>query len=200
MPENPNPNGPADNAPNDADPAEGTANAPANGPEGDQGAKDDKGTDGEAELGDAGKKALKTERDARKGAEKERDELQAEVKRLQRSNAAVKGTDLEAVKTEIRAEFQTQLAETAIKAEAKGRLQDPADALLYIKSADVDTSDDAAVTKAVDELLKARPYLAKAEADSGTKPWGDVGGGKTPSTEPEPASPEERMRRAYGSK
>ncbi|MET8880563.1 hypothetical protein [Streptomyces rubiginosohelvolus] len=198
MPENPNPNGPADNAPNDADPAEGTANAPANGPEGDQSATDDKGA--EAELGDAGKKALTTERTARKSAEKERDEALAEVKRLQRSNAAVKGTDLEAVKAEIRGEFQTQLAETAIKAEAKGRLQDPADALLYIKSADVDTSDDAAVTKAVDDLLKARPYLAKAEAESGPKPWGEVGGGKAPSTEPEPATPEERMRRAYGSK
>ncbi|AUG87270.1 head scaffolding protein [Streptomyces phage Rowa] len=198
MSENPNPNGPeSDGTPKDGDPAEGTGNAPANGPE--NGAEGDQGEAGEDALGDAGKKALKTERDARKAAEKERDALQAEVKRLQRSNAAVKGTDLEAIKTEIRAEFQTQLAETAIKAEAKGRLHDPSDALLFIKPADVDTSDDTAIEKAVTELLKARPYLAKADsADSGSKPWGDVGGGKTPSTEPEPASPEERMRRAYG--
>lgn len=200
MPENPNPNGPADNGPKDGDPGEGTGNgAPANGP-GTEGAKDDKGAEGEDQLGDAGKKALTTERDARKAAEKERDQLKAEVSRLQRSNAAVKGTDLEAIKTEIRAEFQTQLAETAIKAEAKGRLQDPADALLFIKTADLDTTSDDAITKAIDDLLKARPYLAKADAGntSGAKPWGDVGGGKTPSTEPEPASPEERMRRAYG--
>lgn len=154
------------------------------------------GTD--AELGDAGKKAIKAERDARKAAEKERDAAQAEVKRLQRSNAAVKGTDLDAIKSEIRAEFQTQLAETAIKAEAKGRLQDPADALLYLKASDVDTSDDAAVTKAIDDLLEARPYLAAKGSGDGAKPWGDVGGGKTPSAEPEPSSPEERMRRAYG--
>ncbi|MEU9560356.1 hypothetical protein [Streptomyces fumanus] len=160
-------------------------------------AKDSAG-DPEADLGDAGKKALKTERDARKAAEKERDELQAEVKRLQRANAAVKGVDLDAIKAEIRSEFQTQLAETAIKAEAKGRLHDPADALLFIKPTDVDTSDDKAIAKAVDDLLKARPYLAKS-ADSGEgKPWGDVGGGKTPSIEPEPATPEDRMRRAYG--
>ncbi|MFE1763108.1 hypothetical protein ACFW81_02630 [Streptomyces angustmyceticus] len=154
------------------------------------------GTD--AELGDAGKKAIKAERDARKTAEKDRDAALAEVKRLQRSNAAVKGTDLDAVKEEIRAEFATQLAETAIKAEAKGRLQDPADALLYLKASDVDTSDDTAVTKAIDDLLKARPYLAvTGSAGDGVKPWGDVGGGKSPSIEPEPASPEERMRRAY---
>lgn len=201
MPENPNPTGPADTGAKDGDPAEGTGNAPANGPgsEGAGGDQGDQGTEGEDALGDAGKKALKAERDARKAAEKERDTLKAEADRLRRSNAAVKGTDLEAIKTEIRAEFQAQLAETAIKAEAKGRLQDPSDALLFVKAADIDTADDAAVAKAIDELLKARPYLAKAGAgDSGGKPWGDVGGGKTPSIESEPATPEERMRRAYG--
>lgn len=191
MSENPNANGPeTDGTPKDGDPAEGTT------PPETEGKGDDKGDAGEDALGDAGKKALKTERDARKAAEKERDELQAEIKRLQRSNAAVKGHDLDAIKTEIRAEFQAQLAETAIKAEAKGRLHDPADALLFIKPTDIDASDDAAIAKAVDDLLKARPYLAAA--DGGVKPWGDVGGGKTPSAEPEPASPEERLRRAYG--
>lgn len=196
MSENPNPNGPVDSAPKDGDPA--TGNTPANGPQDDQGGTDDKGDDGEDQLGDAGKKALSAERAARKAAEKERDALQAEVKRLQRANAAVKGTDLDAIKEEIRSEFQTQLAETAIKAEAKGRLHDPADALLFIKPADVDASDDAAIAKAIDDLLKARPYLAKsADSGDGVKPWGEVGGGKTPVTEPEPATPEERMRRAY---
>lgn len=153
-------------------------------------------TTGEAELGDAGKKAIKAERDARKAAEKERDTLKAEADRLRRSNAAVKGTDLEAIKAEIRAEFTAQLSETTIKAEAKGRLHDPSDALLYIKPAEVNGED--AIKAAIDQLLKDRPYLAAQE--SGGKPWGDVGGGKTPSTEPEPATPEERMRRAYGSK
>ncbi|WP_052844992.1 hypothetical protein [Streptomyces sp. NRRL S-31] len=195
MPETLNPNGPDAGAdtPKDGDPGKAEGTPPKNGP-----ADDGKGdqSDAEAELGDAGKKAIKTERDARKAAEKERDELQAEVKRLQRSNAAVKGADLDAIKSEIRAEFATQLAETAIKAEAKGRLQDPADALLFLKASDVDTSDEAAVTKAIDDLLKARPYLAAAE--SGVKPWGYVGGGKTPSAEPEPKDALERMARAYG--
>ncbi|MFI2187989.1 hypothetical protein [Streptomyces sioyaensis] len=200
MSENPNPAGPADTGAKDGDPGEGTPNAPANGPgtEGDQG---DQGAKGEGQLGDAGKKALKTERDARKAAEQELGTLKDEVARLRRSNAAVKGTDVEAIKSEIRAEFATQLTETAIKAEAKGRLQDPADALLFISTTDLDTSDDTAITKAVDDLLKARPYLAAAGgAGDGVKPWGDVGGGKTTSTQPEPATPEERMRRAYGSK
>ncbi|MFJ9318799.1 hypothetical protein [Streptomyces globisporus] len=192
MPDNPNPNGPEGTKPADTDPAEGTEKAPEKGPSADPA----KPAEGEDQLGDAGKKALKTERDARKSAEAARDEALAEVKRLQRANAAVKGTDLEAVKAEIRAEFATQIAETAIKAEAKGRLHDPADALLYIKAAETNGEDT--IKAAVDQLLKDRPYLASGE--SGTKPWGDVGGGKTPSTEPEPASPEDRMRRAYGTK
>jgi hypothetical protein len=153
------------------------------------------------DLGDAGKKALKSERDARKAAEKTAQEsatklteLEAEVKRLQRSNAAAKGTDLDAVKAEIRAEFAGQLAETAIKAEAKGRLTDPTDALLYIKAADIDTSDDDAVKTAIDQLLKDKPYLA---AESGPKPWGDVGGGQRETAKPEPATPMDRMRNAY---
>jgi predicted Zn-dependent protease len=170
-----------------ADPATEPQTDPATDPTTDPATEPDDG------LGDAGKKALKTERDARKAAEKERDTLKAEVTRLQRSNAAVKGTDLEAIKTEIRAEFTAQIAETSIKAEAKGRLQDPADALLYIKPTEV--SGEEAIKAAVDQLLKDKPYLA---AESGAKPWGDVGGGKTPSAEPEPATPEERMRRAYG--
>jgi hypothetical protein len=194
MPENPNPNGPADNAPNDADAGKGAEGAPANGPGTGTDADAGKGAEGEDQLGDAGKKALTTERTARKDAEKERDTLKAEVARLQRSNAAVKGTDLEAIKTEIRAEFAAQIAETAIKAEAKGRLHDPSDALLFIKPADMNGEE--AIKAAVDQLLKDRPYLAAQE--TGAKPWGDVGGGKTPSAEPEPASPEERMRRAYG--
>lgn len=150
----------------------------------------------EPELGDAGKKALSAERTARKDAEKARDEALAEVKRLQRSNAAVKGTDVDAIKADIRAEFAVQLAETALKAEAKGRLHDPADALLFIKVADFDTSDDKAVAAAIDDLLKARPYLAAKPADEGAKPWGEVQGGSG-NAQPEPSTPEERMRRAY---
>lgn len=166
-------------------------------PEGEQNAE------GEADLGDAGKKALKAERDARKAAEKTAQEsaariaeLETEASRLRRSNAASKGTDVEAIKAEIRAEFAAQLAESAIKAEAKGRLTDPTDALLYIKPADVAEGEDA-IKAAIDKLLTDRPYLA---VQAGAKPWGDVGGGQRTSSEPEPSTPEERMRRAYGAK
>lgn len=138
-------------------------------------------------LGDAGVKALQTEREARKAAE-------AEVKRLQRANAAVKGTDLEAIKAEIQSEFAVTLAETSLKAEAKGRLVNPADVLLYVKAEDLKGKDDAAVSKAVDDLLKERPYLAAAD---GPGKWGDVGGGNREASEAEPVSALDRMRRGY---
>lgn len=150
-------------------------------------------------LGDAGKKALTEERTARKTAEKKATELEAENARLRRTNAASKGTDLDAIKAEMRAEFADQLAATAIKAEAKGRLTDPADTARYPEYfKDVDASDEAAVTAAVDKLLTDKPYLSATP--SGPQPWGDVGGGQRSSTESEPSTPEERMRRAYGSK
>ena len=152
----------------------------------------------EPEMGDAGKKALKAERDARKIAEKELAALRSEVTKLREPSVEASpepAVDVEAIKSEIRAEYAAQLAEAAIKAEAKGRLTDPADALLYIKAADVDTSDEAAVTAAVDALLESKPYLG---ADQGPKPWGDVGGGQRTAPEPEPKNALERMARAYG--
>lgn len=157
----------------------------------------DTGTDAtsDADLGEAGKKAIKAERDARKAAEKERDDLRDEASRLRRSNAASKGTDLEAIKTEMRAEFSAQLVETSLRAEAKGRLADPADVLLYLRPADFADADDAKLTAAVDKLLTDKPYLAAA--GDGTQRWGDVGGGQRASEKPEPKTATERMARAY---
>ncbi|WP_326792053.1 hypothetical protein OHA79_09635 [Streptomyces sp. NBC_00841] len=148
------------------------------------------------DLGDAGKKALSEERAARKAAEKKAAEHEAEIARLRRSNAATKGVDLDAIKAEIRGEFGAQLLTAEIKAEAKGRLADPADALNYPQyTKDIKAGDDAAITAAIDQLLKDKPYLAAADS---AKPWGDVGGGQRKDAAPEPATPMERMARAYG--
>lgn len=143
----------------------------------------------EAALGEAGKKALDTERSARKAAEKQVAELQAAA-----AKPAESANDLDAMKAEIRGEFAVTLAEMAIKGEAKGRLNDPADALLYLKPADLVGKDEAAIRKAVDKLLKDRPYLA---APAGAQPWGDVGAGQRTETAPEPSTPHERLTRAY---
>lgn len=162
----------------------------------------DTGTDPADTLGDAGKKALTTERDARKAADAKAKELEAEISRLRGVNAATEGADLDALRADLQAEMQTtfsaQLTAAAIKTEAKGRVKDPSDVSRYPEFfKDVTAGDEASITKAVDELLKAKPYLA---AGSGEAHWGDVGGGQRESSEPEPVSAQDRMARAYGRK
>ena len=142
------------------------------------------------QLGEAGTKALKADRTARKAAETELAEAKAEAARLRRSNAASRGTDLDAIREEIRAEFKAELTKASLRAEAKGRLRNADDASKFIDSADLDGAE--AVKAAVDALLKDRPYLA-AEPEG----WGDVGGGKHGKAEQEPASPVDRMRLAF---
>lgn len=150
-------------------------------------------------LGDAGKKALQEERAARKAAEAKAKELEAEANRLRRSNAATKGTDLEAIRAEIAQEFAAQLVDAQIKAEAKGRLNDPADVSRYPEYFEgVKAGDEKAITAAIEKLVSEKPYLAAAPDKS--KGWGDVGGTQRKAAEPEPASPVDRMRRFYSAK
>ncbi|CAM5315457.1 hypothetical protein SSPIM334S_08050 [Streptomyces spiroverticillatus] len=135
-------------------------------PEGDQGKPADEPT------GDQGTELA--------AAVKRAETAEAEAARLRRSNAAQKGTDLDALRDEIRAEFTGQLVRAEIRAAAAGRLRDPSDALALVDSAGLVGAggdvDPAAITGALDALLKAKPYLAAESA--GAAPWGDVGAGR----------------------
>ncbi|MEU5160463.1 hypothetical protein AB0G74_12740 [Streptomyces sp. NPDC020875] len=179
------------------------APAPTGDPQGDPGVKpggDDQGAKGDASA------ELVTERAARAAAEKRATEAEAEASRLRRSNAAQKGTDLDALRTEVRQEFTEQLVRAEIRAAAAGKLRDPADALALLDVSALAGSggdiDVAAVAAAVAELVKNKPYLAAAET-AGTAPtgaaapWGDVGAGPRGKTgETEPDSPLERLNGA----
>ncbi|WAL73105.1 hypothetical protein OU787_17290 [Kitasatospora sp. YST-16] len=144
--------------------------------------------------------ALQAEKDARAAAEKEAADLKAENARLRRSNAATKGTDLDEIRSEVRAEFVGQLVRAEVRAAASGRLADPADALALLDleklTPEKGEPDPAAIKAALDELLTAKPYLAPA--GEGSKVWGDVGAGQRKSARPEPATPLERLRNAFG--
>lgn len=149
----------------------------------------------EDNLGDAGKAALSAERDARKAAEKQIKELEAKL--AKQVKAPDTGPDLDAIREELRGEFASQLAETALRGEAKGRMVNPADVTLFLSPADYAGKGEDAVAEAVTKLLEERPYLA---AQTETKPhWGDVGGGRRDQSEPEPKSALDRMVRAYSS-
>ncbi|MFJ2906872.1 hypothetical protein [Streptomyces sp. NPDC087212] len=186
--------------------ADDPQNTPGNGPEGDPGTGTGNGPAGTAGKGAEGgdqADAVKTAETARAAAEQRASEAEAEAARLRRSNAAQRGTDLEALRTEIRGEFRDQLVRAELRAAAAGRLRDPADALALLDVAALAGStgdiDAAAVAAAVEQLVKDKPYLAAADPSAPAPVWGDVGAGPRESTdEPEPATPLDRLRRAYG--
>jgi hypothetical protein len=92
---------------------------------------------------------------------------------------------------EVSAKYTARIAGLSVRAAAGGKLRDPEDAVAHLRDrlgdfvGDDGEVDDKAVSAAVDQLLKARPYLGveKAPADfdggqrsgtSGTKNMNDV--------------------------
>ncbi|MFJ5887491.1 hypothetical protein [Streptomyces californicus] len=181
---------------------------------GDGGGSDNGGQgDDEDKLGEGGKKALQAERDARAAAEARVKELEAKLTRKPKDpgtkpggdgdgkgDAGAKPVDAEALKKELReeltAESNARVVRAEVKAAAAGKLADPADAARYIDLSKIKVGDDGEpdakqVKKAIEDLLKERPYLA------GAQPWGDVGGGghDAPPADVEPGL--SRLRHAY---
>lgn len=200
MPENlnPNPTGP------DEPTGEGDQGVqPTSGDE----RQDDAAKTGEGDQGDQGDQGdaaaeLSAERAARAAAEQRADDAEKEAARLRRSNA--RGTDLEALRAEIRAEFAGQLVRAELRAAAAGRLRDPADALALVDASALvgagGEPDPAAIGAAVDQLVKNKPYLAAEPAPAGPVPWGDVGAGQRGTSDPaddEPVTAYERLRRVH---
>ncbi|MET9147308.1 hypothetical protein [Streptomyces sp. NPDC004042] len=189
--------------------ADDPQNTPGNGPEDERQGAPGSGA-GNAPSGTVSKgaeggdqaDAVKAAETARAAAEKRASEAEQEAARLRRSNAATRGTDLDALREEVRQEFTEALVRAELRAAAAGRLRDPADAVALLDVSSLAGSGDidaAAVAAAVDQLVKDKPYLA-ADQGSPAPMWGDVGAGPRESTdEPEPATPLDRLRRAYGS-
>ncbi|MFF2256720.1 hypothetical protein ACWGSB_01695 [Streptomyces albidoflavus] len=159
------------------------------------------GTVGKGAEGGDQADAVKEAETARAAAEKRATDAEAEATRLRRSNAATRGTDLDALREEVRQEFTEQLVRAELRAAAAGKLRDPADALALLDVSSLAGSggdiDAAAVAAAVDQLVKDKPYLAVAQTGAAPS-WGDVGAGPREIAEPEPATPFDRLRDAYG--
>ncbi|MFD5903593.1 hypothetical protein ACFWHG_19135 [Streptomyces microflavus] len=169
----------------------------------------DGGGDGdEDKLGEGGKKALQAERDARTKAENRVKELEAKLTRKPKDTGAKPGdgdegakpVDAEALKKELReeltAESNARIVRAEVKAAAAGKLADPGDAPRYIDLSKIKVGDDGEpdakqIKKAIEELLKERPYLA------GKQPWGDVGGGGHESAPADVEPGLGRLRHAY---
>ncbi len=131
---------------------------------------------------DAGaKKALQTERAARKQAERELKDLRAE---LALKDKPAEEQALEQARAEARQEATAKANERIVRAEVKaaatGKVKNPALALKLIDTSEIEVDDDGevdsdAVTAAIDDLLEQYPELAAdggkfgGSADQGAK-------------------------------
>ncbi|MEU0220040.1 hypothetical protein ABZ281_35420 [Streptomyces sp. NPDC006265] len=181
------------------------------------GSGDDDGSgDGDDDLGEGGRKALQTERDARKAAETRVKELEARLSRKPKPEGGKGGEsgegkggdgkgdpapDVEAIKKDLREELtadtNARLIRAEVKAAAAGKLSDPADAPKFIDLTKIEIGEDGdpdakQIKKAIEALLKEKPYLGV-----NGQGWGDVGGGghATPPADVEPGLG--RLRHAY---
>jgi hypothetical protein len=140
---------------------------------------------GEAVLGDAGKQALdrmkaerKAARDEAAAAKAERDALQAKLDGKEAEFTAAQ--EAQRIKDEAISAANRRILNSEVKAAAKGVLADPQDAykFLDLDSFEVDADgnvDETAISSAIADLIKSKPYLAaqgsrfQGSADGGAR-------------------------------
>jgi len=133
---------------------------------------------GEEALGDPGKKALDAMKAERNAAKAEAARVASELAALR---AQVEGKEAEFQADQERRALEAAALEKAnerikkaeIRAAAAGKLNDPADALRYLDISEFEVGvdgevDTAAVTAAIEGLVKNKPYLA---AQGGSAPF-----------------------------
>ena len=141
-------------------------------------------TDGEAALGDAGKKALDAMKTKWKEAETARKALEADFNAF-RAKAEGKEAEFTAaqearrIKDEALSVANQRILKAEVRATAAGKLSDPADALRFLDLSDFEVGSDGEVdssqiAKAIDDLISTKPYLA---AQGGQRFQGSADGG-----------------------
>jgi alanyl-tRNA synthetase len=134
------------------------------------------------ELGAAGKRALDEERNSRKAAERRAKQLEAELEQLRQASMSEQEKAIAAAKDEARREAlaaaNERILRSEIKAAAAGKLADPADAVAYLRddmASFIDDSGDVdakTLAKAIDDLVRAKPYLAATVNNPGSADGG----------------------------
>lgn len=162
------------------------------GDSGDSGAGDGQGGD---DLGDKGRAALAAERKARREAEKARKAAEKELAdfRAQQSASAEQDEAKKAADQARRDAEQAALAKAnarilaaEVRAAAAGKLADPSDAARYLDMSEFEVGDDGAVDSdaisgAISDLIKRKPYLAaKAQGFQGSGDGGARGSSSGP--------------------
>lgn len=137
-----------------------------------------------SDLGDAGKAAIKAERDHRKKAEREAADLRKRLEAIEAENLSETEKAIAAARDEGRSEAltlaNTRLLQAEIRAAAAGKIADPADAIKLLDLSEFEVTDGGevdteAIASAIDALVEAKPYLAAT-----VRPLGTGGGGARP--------------------
>lgn len=112
--------------------------------------------------------AVQHRRKAR-AAEQVADELRTEVERLRQQSESEQEKAVreavEAERTRLTAEFATERLQNRLRARAAGRLADPEDAVMHLGTTLTPDADDAAIDKALADLLEHKAYLAAGVAN-----------------------------------
>lgn len=169
------------NPPNDQDPGKQTPPAGQGDGKGGAGGDDPPGSD---QLGDPGKKALDAMKAERNTARTELADIKRQFDALK---AQVDGKEAEhqaqverdRVTAEALGKANDRIKKAELRAAGAGKLADPNDALLYVDLSGIDVGEDgevdrAALTAAIDDLVKNKPYLA---AQGGRRFEGGADGG-----------------------
>lgn len=140
--------------------------------------------EGADQLGDAGKKALdamkkkwKTAEAAATAAEQQRVALQAQIDGKQAEHDA--SIAAQKVKDDALSAANDRIKKAEVRAAAATKLADPADALRFIDLSEIEVNDDGevdatAISAALDDLIREKPYLA-AQGGSRFQGRGDGG-------------------------
>lgn len=144
--------------------------------------------EGEADLRDAGKKALDAMKAEVKAAKAEAKSAADERDRLK---AAAEGKEAEWQADKTAREtadrrFSEKYLKAEVKAAATGKLADPSDAMRYLDMTKFEVSEDGdvdadAIAREIDALITQKPYLAAQGArftgtpDAGTRNGADMG-------------------------
>lgn len=131
------------------------------------GAADDKSA--KDDLGDAGQRALVAERNRAKEAEKRAKAAERALEDERRKGMSDQDKVLDEARRDERTKVTQAYADRIVKAEVRaaagGKLADPEDAVRLLDLAQFELGEDLAldsakVTRAVEDLLKSKPYLA----------------------------------------
>lgn len=136
------------------------------------------------DLGDGGKRALDEERKSRRAAERELKSLQARLAEIEQQSMSATEKAIAEAKAAGRKEALStandRLVRAEVRAAAAGKLADPGDAAALLGDLNQYVGDDGepdtkAISKAIDDLVKSKPYLRAAalnvgDPDAGSRP------------------------------